>query len=95
MPGHKAIRRSCIRCKESNHQNKPHNPHRFHGYCSFKRTHPGYCSRHRCGCQPLPTTRTRKGGLLTKSKSKTHYRTSSRGRVYKQKSSGRKKKVKR
>jgi hypothetical protein len=41
------LRSSCIHCYDS----AANNAHRFHGRCSFKRTHKTYCRHHRCGCQ--------------------------------------------
>lgn len=48
---HRKVRRSCRTCTLPGGPKHDSDNHRFHGRCSFKRTHIGYCRRHRCGCQ--------------------------------------------
>ncbi len=46
MPAsHKKIRCHCKHCGKDPHKRKQHDSH---GAGSFKRTHPGYCSKHTC-----------------------------------------------
>lgn len=104
VDSHKKVRSSCSWCPKNHHdRTESGDTHRFHGVCAYYKTHKDapltiYAKIHNCASKRAQyrstfnkrKTTTRKRNL-TSGGQKYHYRMSSKGRIYYQKSgSGRK-----